>query len=101
VSRYVFGRYVEGDLLSIRDYIARDSPDSARRTMARFVAAFRLLAKHPLLGHSREDLLPPEIRFWPVDSYLILYLAARTPIEIMAVIHGARDVPEIVNRRMV
>jgi plasmid stabilization system protein ParE len=34
-----------------------------------------------------------------VGEYLILYVAARTPIEILAVVHGARDVPAIVNRR--
>lgn len=95
-----FDNYVEGDLLAIRDHIARDSPDAARRMMVRFVAAFRLLAGRPLLGHIRRDLLPPEIRFWPVDSYLILYTAKRPPIEIIAVVHGARDVPEIVSRRI-
>jgi plasmid stabilization system protein ParE len=99
VSRYVFGRYVEGDLREIRDHIARDSPDSARRMMIRFVDAFRLLAGRPELGHVREDLLGPEIRFWPVGAYLILYMARRTPIEILAVVHGARDVPAIVNSR--
>ena len=99
MSRYIFGRYVEGDLREIRDHIAKDSPDSARRMMVRFVNAFRLLAKQPELGHPREDLLEPAIRFWPVGSYVILYVAARKPIEILAVVHGARDVPVLVNRR--
>lgn len=67
--------------------------------MVRFVNAFRLLAKLPELGNAREDLLEPAIRFWPVGAYLILYSAGRTPIEIIAVVHGARDVPCIVNRR--
>jgi plasmid stabilization system protein ParE len=68
--------------------------------MIRFVAAFRLLAKRPDLGHRREDLfLQTDIRFWPIGVYLILYRADRTPIEIVAVVHGARDVPSIVNKR--
>jgi plasmid stabilization system protein ParE len=99
VSRYIFGRYVEGDLKQIRDHIAKNSPASARRMMVRFVDAFRLLAKQPELGHAREDLLPPAIQFWPVGAYLILYVATRTPLEILAVVHGARDVPAILNRR--
>ncbi len=99
MSRYVFGRYVESDLLEIRDHIANDSPDSALRMMGSFVRAFRLLAKQPDLGHVREDLLEPSVRFWPVGAYLILYLAGRKPIEIVAVVHGARDVPAIMNRR--
>ena len=90
MSRYIFGAYVEADLREIRDHIAKDSPESARRIMVRFVNAFRLLAKQPGLGHTREDLLESAIRFWPVDSYLILYLAERTPIEIVAVVHGAQ-----------
>jgi plasmid stabilization system protein ParE len=69
VSRYIFGRYVEGDLREIRDHIAKDSPVSARRMMVRFVNAFRLPAKQPELG------------------------------PILAVVHGARDVPVIVNLR--
>ena len=99
MNRYVFGLYVAEDLREIRDHIAKDSPDAARRMMVRFVNAFRLLAKRLELGHAREDLLQPGIRFWPVGEYLILYVAARTPIEILAVVHGARDVPAIVNRR--
>jgi plasmid stabilization system protein ParE len=90
---------VEADLREIRDHIARESPASARRMMVRLVHAFRLLARHPELGHVREDLLEPAIRFWPVSAYLIVYVPARTPIEIVAVVHGARDVPTIVNRR--
>ena len=77
MSRYIFGSYVEGDLREIRDYIAMDSADSARRMMVRFVSAFRLLAKHPELGHMRQDLLEPAIRFWPLGAYLILYQAEK------------------------
>jgi toxin ParE1/3/4 len=99
VSRFLFGRYVEGDLREIRDRIAQDSPEAARRLMVRFVRAFRLLANHPELGHVREDLPIPSLRFWPAGPYLVVYLAAK-PIEIVAVVHGARDVPSVVNRRM-
>ncbi|MCX6633136.1 MAG: type II toxin-antitoxin system RelE/ParE family toxin [Candidatus Solibacter sp.] len=99
MSRFLFGRYVEGDLREIRDYIAKESPESARRLMVRFVGAFRLLANQPELGHVREDLPSPVLRFWPVGSYLVVYLAEK-PIEIVAIVHGARDVPSVVNRRL-
>ena len=83
----------------IRDRIATDRPVATRRILVRFVNAFRLLARHPELGHTREDLLPASIRFWPAGECLILYLPENNPIEILAVVHGARDVPAIVNRR--
>jgi plasmid stabilization system protein ParE len=99
VSRFLFGRYVEGDLREIRDTIAQGSPGAALRLMVRFVGAFRLLAYHPELGHVREDLPVPSLRFWAVGSYLVVYLAEK-PIEIVAIVHGARDVPSVVNRRL-
>jgi plasmid stabilization system protein ParE len=100
VRRFLFGRYVEDDLREIRDHIANDNPDSARRLMMRFVEAFRLLAQRPELGHVREDLPAPQLRFWPVGSYLVIYLAEKQPIEIVAVVHGARDVPSVINPRL-
>jgi len=99
VSRYLFSRYVEEDLREISDHIARDNSPSTRRMMVRFVNAFRRLARRPELGHVREDCRIRQSRFWPVGAYLILHLATRTPIEILGVVHGARDVPALMNRR--
>jgi len=63
VSRFLFGQYVESDLREIRDYIAQESPESARRLMVRFVEAFRLLAKRPELGRkSKRSRRDPEGR---------------------------------------
>lgn len=99
--RYLFGKFVERDLRCIRDYIGEESPSAARLMMMRFVNAFRLLAKHPELGHVREDLLnDPTIRFWQVGLYLVACVAERHPIEIIAVVHGARDVPAVVSGRL-
>jgi plasmid stabilization system protein ParE len=100
MSRFLCGRGVEGDLREIRDHIRKDSPESARRLMVRFLGAFRLLARRPQLGHVREDLLMPALRFWPVGLYLVIYLADKQPIEIVAVVHGARNIPSVVNRRL-
>lgn len=100
MNRYLFGVYVERDLEAIRDYIARDSPAAARRMMLRLADAFRLLARRPELGHTRDDLIASSpVRFWPVDSYLIAYLPGPPSIKIVAVIHGAQDVPVLMNRR--
>jgi plasmid stabilization system protein ParE len=59
-----------------------------------------MLAKRPQLGHVRDDLGVPSLRFWPVGSYLVIYLAVRQPIEIVAVVHGARDMPSVINPRL-
>ena len=40
MSRFLFGRYVEGDLREIRDHVAKESLESARRLMVRVVYFF-------------------------------------------------------------
>lgn len=53
------------------------------------------LAEAPGLGHFREDLAPEPVRFWPVYSYLIVYLPDSDPLQVLRVLHGARDVAAI------
>jgi plasmid stabilization system protein ParE len=79
-------------------HVSKDSPETARRLMVRFLAAFRLLAQRPELGHVREDLPVPALRFWPVGCYLAIYISEKQPIEIVAVVHGVRDVPSVIDR---
>ena len=100
MRRFLFGHYVESDLRAIRDHIRKDNPESARQLMVRFVNVFRLLAERPEIGHAREDLPEPSLRFWPVGAYLVIYLGERQPIEIVGVVHGARDIPSVINSRL-
>jgi plasmid stabilization system protein ParE len=62
--------------------------------------AFEALGQTPTLGHRREDLAPCPALFWPVGAYLIIYRAGRTPIEILAVTQGSRDIPAFLSRRI-
>ena len=52
------------------------------------------------MGHKREDLTSNEnLRFWPVFSYLVAYKHGSTPLAIVAVIHGKRDVANLLQSR--
>ena len=55
----------------------------------------RRLAEFPRTGHFREDLADKSLRFWPVYSYLIVYRPESRPLQIIRVLHGARDVRRI------
>jgi antitoxin ParD1/3/4/toxin ParE1/3/4 len=55
----------------------------------------RRLAQMPGLGHLREELSDEPVRFFPVYSYLIIYRPETDPLEIVRVLHGARDVHTI------
>ena len=89
---YRLTRSAQRDLEKIYDYIAEDSLQAAGRMIERFHAAFHKLAETPGIGHLREDLSSEPFRFWAVGSYLVIYLEDSEPLEIVRVIHGARDV---------
>ena len=56
-----------------------------------FDQALRLLAQAPGIGHYHEELLDRRYRFWNFYSYVVCYVWQEKPIQIVAVIQGARD----------
>lgn len=44
------------------------------------------------MGRSREDLTKSNVRFWSVQPFLVVYLPAARPLEIVRVLHGAREI---------
>ena len=85
------------DLREIDDYLRDESERAARKVRVELHQAMKLLAQHPLLGHLREDLADEPLRFWPVYSYLIIYRAEKRPIQVVRVLHGARDVKRLLS----
>lgn len=68
--------------------------------MSEFVAAFRLIAKNPEIGHKREDLARNRpLLFWPMREYLILYRLGGPEIEILMIARGSRDIAKLIKRR--
>jgi plasmid stabilization system protein ParE len=87
------------DLQEIWDFIALDNASAADKLEDEFFEAFELLSARPRMGHTRSDLTERDVRFWLVGSYLIVYRAVGTPIQIVAVLHGARDISEVIEER--
>jgi plasmid stabilization system protein ParE len=85
----------EADVQAIADFIAADSVDAAVKVVLALEDAFTLLASRPGIGHTREDLTPRPLKFWGVYSYLVVYDPASQPLTIVAVLHGARNVEQI------
>jgi plasmid stabilization system protein ParE len=57
--------------------------------------ALVLLASRPSIGHARDDLTDRPPKFWSVHSYLVVYDPTSDPLIIVAVLHGARNVAQI------
>jgi toxin ParE1/3/4 len=84
----------EEDLLEIGIYIAQDDPGAAGRLLDRIDFVSKLLADNPRMGPSRFDLALG-LRCFRSGSYLILYREIQEGIEIVRVVHGARNLPTL------
>ena len=71
--------------------------DASHKILDRFLEIFELLGENPDMGHFRDDLTTHPVRFFPVYSYLVIYLADTSPVEIVRVLGGAQDVESILN----
>jgi toxin ParE1/3/4 len=101
VPRYILSPETRDDLREIRDYlVSQGGGRLARYVLQEIRAAFGLLADHAEAGHSRQDLTPLPVKFWPVFSYLIVYDPAARPVAIVRVLHGSRDVAAILPSRL-
>jgi len=82
------------DLSEIWSYVAEDSVSNADRFAARIDKAFTLLARRPGLGRARHELYP-SLRSFVVRKYVVFYLPLANGIDVIRVLHGARDIETI------
>ena len=82
------------DLNEIHDFIAEDSLSMALRFINTLQEKCHLLAQSPAIGRSREELAP-SLRSFPVGKHVIFYRDAQDGIEIIRILHGARDIPPL------
>jgi plasmid stabilization system protein ParE len=74
--------------------------ENADRVLEQLHAAFARLARTPGMGHHREDLADRRHCFWTVYSYVVAYRDQATPLEIIAIVHGARRWEAFFQRRI-
>lgn len=91
MPRFVVRPRARIDIDGIWDYIAEDSVAQADAFVDRMTAKFKLLAHQPDLGRPRDDLMP-NLRSFPFERYIIFHLPISDGIELVRVLHGARDV---------
>lgn len=98
MTAFVLTPAAEADLNDIITYIAENNSDAAERSVARFERAMQMLADNPEVGHLREDLAAEPLRFWAIYSYMIIYRPKTSPLQIIRILHGARDIKDILQR---
>jgi toxin ParE1/3/4 len=84
----------EEDLIDIWSYIAQDNPQAADDLLDEIDTKASKLASSPYLGAARPDIAP-ELRHSLVGRYLILYRVITDGIQVVRVVHGARNLPNL------
>jgi addiction module RelE/StbE family toxin len=80
------------DLSAIRAHIRRDNPQAAQEVARRLLYAVAMLVEHPGAGRPGRLAETRELVV-PRTPYLIPYLVRNAEIQILRVLHGARDWP--------
>src|SRR5260370_23111170 len=81
-------------------YSAKEDSEAANRVEEAIHAACAFLADTPLAARIREDLTSLPLRFWlvqPYRSYWIVYRPETKPMQVIRIIHTARNVPQVLS----
>jgi toxin ParE1/3/4 len=87
----------EQDLQEIVSYVAGENVTASLALADRIEKDLLRLASHPYLGRILDDdkLAGLGYRFLVVENYLIFYTASEKTILVHRIIHGARDIPQM------
>lgn len=93
----VFSPQARRDVLDAVHWIVADNPGAARAFRATVEKAAIRLGEYPLLGRVCSKLADAPVRFLPLTSfpYVLIYDAKATTPLVLRVLHGARDLPEL------
>jgi toxin ParE1/3/4 len=99
--RYLLAPEAALDLVTIWRYIKKQSNvEMADRVESVIRDRIVFLAANPDAGHWRKNLTDEAVKFFPVYSYLIVYRPETTPLQIVSVLHGRRDVEQLLQDRL-
>lgn len=86
----------EEDIYAIWHYIAieQQSPINADRHIRQLEVTMNSLAHAPHIGTQKDEYIK-DIHQFPFGNYLIFYFPLKNGIEIIRVLHGARDLPDL------
>ena len=92
--RLSFTRQARDDMAEVWAYIAEDNPLAADGVFDGFLRTAQELACHPEMGRRREEL-GPDLRSFPTGNYVIFYRRLSDCLQVYRILHGGRDLPEL------
>ncbi len=82
------------DLIEIWSYIADDSAANADAFIDKIYEKMEMMVRQPGSGRRRDELALG-IQSFPLGRYIIFYRVVAGAIEIVRVLHGARDIENL------
>lgn len=97
MTRAVLSPRAQRELAAAVAWIARDSSTASRALRTAILAALETIGRHPEAGTVKPDIVPPPARFWRVRGfpYLLVYKPSTPRPRVLRIVHGARDLPEV------
>lgn len=88
---------VVADLKAIRDYIAEDNAEAARKTVEQIYKSFENLQEFPTMGSdlSKRVSFKTDYKYLIHGNYITLYLIKKDYVEIYRVIDRCQDITSI------
>ena len=103
MGRLLIRADADADIDAIAQFIADDNLDAGRRFYDAVAHDLLLLADNPRMGARRrsQNVKLKELRSWPLSgfrNYLVFYIPLENGIDVLRVLHGARDADRVVWR---
>lgn len=87
--KLLFTHSAQRDLMRLRDFIAENDPQAARRISQRLVTSINRLADQPEMGIDVEEL--PGTQDLITGDYIVRYALLEEDIYILRIWHGKED----------
>ena len=95
MTKLIWSPQALGDLESIRDYVAADSPRYAALVVERIIQGVERLASFPESGRVVPERKDPQLREVIVRPYRVVYRLRPGVVEIATVFRASRMLPEL------
>jgi len=95
MAKLIWSPKATADLDEICEYISKDSEHYAKLFAQRIVALAEAIAEFPMAGRITPEYQRDDLRERVYQSYRIVYRVKPKAVEIVAIVHGARLLPEL------
>ncbi len=95
-DKYSLTDDAKNDIKNIWSFIAKDNRRAADKVIEEIKVLLQHIGENSHFGHRRVDLTSKDVRFVSVYSYLIVYNPNHSPVEIVRVLSGYRNITNMI-----